>query len=117
MAQEWTRLNPNYKVVVILPARLRTNFIDELVSPCGGGRYLDKDTFDRYVDPTTREYDRKKIRAAFQKKIEQDYTVLSFEKWKMLASKASKETTLKAWTKEFTKNTLLIVDKRLWTSI
>jgi len=109
LAEEWKRLNPHYKVVVILPARLRTNFIDELVSPCGGERYLDQETFEKYINPKTREYDRKKIRAAFQRAIEKEYSIISFEKWKNVASKHPKG--LKAWTKEITKDTLIIVDE------
>ena len=91
LAEEWKRLHPEYKIVIILPARLRTNFIDELVSPCGAERYLDNETFARYIDPSTREHDRKKIRAAFQRAIDASYEILSFEKWKMGASNASKE--------------------------
>ncbi|NBS71043.1 hypothetical protein EBT31_19370, partial [bacterium] len=35
MAEEWLREDPTHKVTIILPARLKTNFLDELISPCG----------------------------------------------------------------------------------
>lgn len=108
IAEQWIQDHPDYRVIVILPARLRTNLIDELVSPCGGEKYIDKDTYDRYIDPDTSEYHKKKIRAGFVKKIEEEYTILSFEKWKLLAGRAAN---LKEWTKDMTTKTLVIVDE------
>ena len=35
IAEEYLKNNPDKSVIVILPARLKTNFIDELISPCG----------------------------------------------------------------------------------
>lgn len=105
IAEKWRKLDPSYKIVVILPARLRTNFIDELVSPCGLEMYLDADEFERYNGATEKE--RKKIRSAFMAKINDAYTILSFEKWKTI----QKNTSLKTWVKELTSKTLIIVDE------
>ena len=47
MAEEYISQNDGNQVKVILPARLRTNFIDELMSPCGMDIYISKDKVKR----------------------------------------------------------------------
>jgi hypothetical protein len=110
LAETWIEKNPQYSATVILPARLRTNFIDELVSPCGGERYLDEATFARYVDKDTSDYQKKKIRAAFVRGIEEVYDILSFEKWKRGVNK-DYGGSLKKWVTAFTKNNLIVIDE------
>jgi hypothetical protein len=82
MAEEYLATNPTHKVKVILPARLRTNFIDELMSPCAN-----------------------KLKA----KIPDQYTIMSFEKFKINAMKAKPD--IAAWLKDFSRDSLIIVDE------
>lgn len=78
VAEEFRKFNPDYKIKV----RLRTNFLDELLTPCANNIYSgDKENYD----------------------------IMSFEKWKSSSAKEPKG--LKSWCKEFTKNSLIIVDE------
>jgi len=96
------------KVTIILPARLRTNFLDELISPCGMERYMSKNTFITYHDPTTSQTKKKQIRKAFMAAIQSRYDIMSFEKFKSQAAKASN---LQDWLYSFTHNRLIIIDE------
>ena len=82
MAEEYLAMNPTHKVKVILPARLRTNFIDELMSPCAN---------------------------KLKSNIPAQYTIMSFEKFKINAVKAKPD--IGAWLKDFSRNSLIIVDE------
>lgn len=85
MCREYLAKYPKNKVQVILPARLRTNFVDELLSACGGG--LKK------------------------KDIAKKYEFYSFERLKKEAMEAVAAKKFPAWLKGFTKDRLLIVDE------
>ena len=112
IAEKYKELNPNCRVVVILPARLKTNFIDELVSPCGLEKYLSAENFATYSSSSTTQSAKKKIKAVFTKAINEHYTILSFEKWRQDIAKSCKDVgSLTSYMKEFTKNTLIIVDE------
>ena len=112
IAEKYKELNPNCRVVVILPARLKTNFIDELVSPCGLEKYLSAENFATYSSSSTTQSAKKKIKAVFTKAINEHYTILSFEKWRQDIAKSCKDVgSLTNYMKEFTKNTLIIVDE------
>ena len=78
MAEEYMRSYPLNKVKVILPARLRTNFIDELGSACANTENKKR------------------------------YEIYSFEKFKIAALKAED---IKEWMREFTSNSMIIVDE------
>lgn len=78
MAEEYMRRYPLNKVKVILPARLRTNFIDELESACANTKNKKR------------------------------YEIYSFEKFKIAAFKAKN---IKEWMREFTNNSMIIVDE------
>lgn len=106
MAEAYVRKNPNYKVTVILPARLRTNFLDELVSPCGMDRYISKDDFNLY-QTTQNDSVKKKLRSKFMKVIDSNYDIMSFEKFRKTASGQS----LKEWVTDMTQNKFIIIDE------
>ena len=107
MAIEYLETFPKNRVVVVLPARLRSNFIDELVSPCGMERFISRSDFERYHDPNVSEYAKKKIRKTFMAEIGKTFELLSFEQFR----KTAKGMRLKRWARDFTRNTLLVVDE------
>ncbi len=108
IAEQYLEMNPNARVTVILPARLRTNFFDELISPCGGENYLSKEDFKAYHDPATKTRHKAQISRAFMKAVEAKYEVMSFEKFKKIATKSP---SLRSWARDFTKDRLIIVDE------
>ena len=108
IAEQFMKLNPKKQVTVILPARLRTNFFDELVSPCGMDAYISKAEFKQYYDSKTPSSTKSSIRTKFTKAISKKYEIISIEKFRQGALKFDN---LKQWTKEFTKNKLIIIDE------
>jgi len=100
-------INQNKKIKVILPARLKTNYIDELVSPCAMNKYISKEDALLYNDPKTRVEIKERIRRKFVDKIEQKYEIMSFDKLKLDITNKKLDT----WIKEFTKDSLIIVDE------
>ncbi len=108
MAENYLHHHKNAKITVILPARLRTNYLDELISPCGMNAYISQDDFKTYYDPNTSQSKKRSIKTSFMKAIEANYEILSFEKFKLLAEKS--QDFLK-WTQDFTKDRLIIIDE------
>jgi hypothetical protein len=108
LAEEFMRQNQKNRVTIILPARLKTNFIDEFVSPCGMGAYISATDFEAYYDPLCPASRKKTIRAKFMKKISKRYEIISFNKLKTLSMST---TNMNTWIKTFTKNKMLIIDE------
>lgn len=109
MADEYLRTHPNGKIKIILPARLRTNFIDELISPCGMNKYITPEEFAVYHSSTSSERARRNIKSNFMASINKTYDIMSFDKLKIEAMKH--RTDLKSWASEFTKDSMIIVDE------
>lgn len=109
MAEEYLRTHPNNKVKVILPARLRTNFIDELISPCAMNIYISKEDYQLFYSSSTPLSIKKKIKTNFMKAISEKYEILSFERVKINAMKY--KPFLKTWAEEFSKNSMIIIDE------
>lgn len=109
MAEEYLKTYPKNKINVVLPARLKTNFLDELISPCGFGRYISNEDFIKYNDSATSDNAKKQIKSRFMKAIEEKYNIMSFEKLKNLALQRRDD--IFAWITEFTKDSMLIVDE------
>jgi hypothetical protein len=109
MAEEYLKTYPNNKINVVLPARLKTNFFDELISPCGFDKYISKEDFIMFNMSSTTAKVKKQIKSKFMKAIEEKYNIISFEKLKIIASKHSDN--IVPWIKTFTKDSMLIVDE------
>jgi len=109
MAEEYIKTHPNNKINVVLPARLKTNFFDELISPCGFDKYISKEDFIKFNSPSTPTKIKNQIKKKFMAVIESKYNIMSFEKIKLIALKHSKD--IFAWIDIFTKNSMLIVDE------
>jgi hypothetical protein len=109
MGEEYLKLYPNNKIKVILPARLRTNFIDELVSPCGMDAYISQEDFAKYHDSKTKLSQKQQIKTRFMHAIAQKYDIMSFEKFKINIKKHSHD--LLTYIQDFTKDCLIIIDE------
>ena len=106
MAEEWLSQKSTNKVTVILPARLKTNFIDELLSQCAFQKYIN-DT-DLKIFNGSDIAKKKMIKAAFTKKIEESYDIYTFEAFILLAKKSRD---LQKWVDEFTKDRFILIDE------
>lgn len=108
LAETYMDTHPEAKVTVILPARLRTNFLDELISPCGMERYISHQDFATYQASKTSAVSKARIRRKFMDAIESRYDIMSYEKFKDTAFKTKD---LKKWVSNITKDRLIIVDE------
>lgn len=109
MSEEYLKTYPNNKINVVLPARLKTNFFDELISPCGFDKYISKENFIKFNASSTSKLVKKQIKTKFMKAIELKYNIISFEKLKLTALKHSDN--IFEWIDKFTKDSMLIVDE------
>ena len=108
LAETYMDMHPEAKVLVVLPARLRTNFLDELISPCGMERYISAEEFARFQSSGVSGAVKAKLRRKFMAAIEARYQIMSYEKFK---DGAFKTKDLKKWVSEMTKDKLIIVDE------
>lgn len=112
MAEVYRRKHPGTKVTVILPARLRSNFTDELMSPVTEYAYISRTDYALISDVNTPMQKKRAIRAAFLKKIGQVYDIMSFEKMRSMALKAGLAgKSVRQWAAEFSKDRFVIVDE------
>lgn len=97
------------KALVILPARLKTNFIDELISEtCGLNRYISKEDYSMFTSPKTSSKDKDKIRERFMRNINVNYEIVSYERLrKVLLDSKDYKTTIE----KLTKNRIIIIDE------
>lgn len=109
MAEQYMNMVPAGRVKVILPARLKTNFLDELMTPCAGGTYISAEDYAKYLNQSTTAAKRKAIKAAFTKQVNKNYEIFSFEGVKSQIKKH--KSVLVNWVKEFTKDSLIIIDE------
>jgi superfamily II DNA or RNA helicase len=109
MAEEFLKLNPLNKVTIILPARLKTNMFDELISPCGFNKYISREDFILYYDSNVSSSVKKNIKKKFMTKINENYNIMSFEKFRINMMKHKKN--IVEFLRNFTKNNMIIVDE------
>lgn len=108
LAEKYTEMYPNTKVTVILPARLRTNFFDELISPCGMEKYISNEDFKAYHSNSISDNKKATIRRKFMAAIHTKYDIMSYEKFRSGAMKAPR---LDKWVADVTKDRLIIIDE------
>jgi hypothetical protein len=109
IAEKIMSVYPEKKALVILPARLKTNYIDELISSnCGFYKYISKEDLDKFLNSKTSSEEISKIRSRFEKKIEKNYSIISYEK---LRSTLVKSENIKKTIKELTNNKIIIIDE------
>ena len=98
MALKYMQRQNNGKVSVILPARLRTNFYDELFSPCVTAN-SDVPKIFGMIDTTDKK--------ALKNKLKESFEVMSIEGFR----KSANDKDLKKWARDFSKNRFIIVDE------
>jgi len=109
IAETIMKRDTKMKVLVILPARLKTNFVDELISDtCVRNIYISKKEYEAYINPETTKKDKEAIRKIFNYRIKKNYDIRSYENFRklLLDSKNIKETI-----KELTENKIVIIDE------
>jgi hypothetical protein len=109
IAEEFLKQDAKNKVTVILPARLKTNFIDGLISPCGYQKYISNEDFTLYNATDTPHKTKQKIQAEFMRKIGESYTIMSFEGFRKLMLQHKNH--IVDYIKEFVKNNMIIIDE------
>lgn len=101
--------HPEMKVLVILPARLKTNFIDELISEsCGLYKYISQDDYIKYTNKDTTKKEKNEIMKKFLKKIESNYEIISYETLRNIIMKSND---IQETFKKITKNKVIIIDE------
>jgi hypothetical protein len=97
-------------VVVILPARLKTNFADELLSACPGRfKYVTAGEAAEMASPGTSMKRKKEIARACEARYGESYTLMSFEG--LAAQARAAGASLGDWARDFTRDRLVIVDE------
>jgi DNA polymerase III delta prime subunit len=105
IAEALMKQNSKYKINVILPARLKTNYIDELILLLGK-KY--KKEYKKFIDPTTNDNDKNKMRLFFNSIIEKKFTITSYE---YIINIFKKSNDINTTLKKLTKNRILIIDE------
>lgn len=93
IAEEHMKRDSNLKVLVILPARLKSNFYNELMyfSAYGNiGEYCNQQEYSIYVATDTSKKIKKEIYNRFLEKVSEKYTIISFERFRLDTIKSRK---------------------------
>ena len=106
IAEQIMKVHPNMKTIVILPARLKTNYIDELIPiVCK----TEKKKLAIYYNTKTPDDEIKKLRLYFAKIISNNnYGIVSYE---YIINLCKKSTDLAETIKSLTKNKIIIIDE------
>jgi hypothetical protein len=105
MAEEIMKKDPNKSVVVILPARLKTNYMDELIPIICKNK---QDELDEYYNVTTTITRKNELKAIFLKKINKKYSIFSYE---YIVNQFKKSNDIKSTLKELVDNKIIIIDE------
>ena len=109
IAEAIMKKDKKMSILVILPARLKTNFIDELISEtCGFNKYISAEDFKIYTSPDVSKKLKDEIRKKFMKKISEKYEIVSYE---VLRTRLLKSLDIKRTIDEITKDRVVIVDE------
>ncbi len=85
IAETIMEINRKMKILVILPARLKTNYIDELISKtCGLNKYITDNEFTKFKNPEILENEKEEIRNKFMEKINKKYEIISYERFRKI---------------------------------
>ena len=105
IAEKIMKINSKMKAIIILPARLKTNYIDELI-PIICSKYTKE--LKQYNDPKITADIKKKLLIFFNEKISKNYSIYSYE-YVINIFKNSRN--IKKTLEELTKNRILIIDE------
>jgi hypothetical protein len=105
IAEKIMKINSKMKAIIILPARLKTNYIDELI-PIICSKYTKE--LKQYNDPNITSSDKKRLLIFFNDIISKNYLIYSYEYVINLFKNSSN---IKKTLEELTKNKILIIDE------
>ena len=105
IAEKIMKLNPKMKSIIILPARLKTNYIDELI-PIICSKYTKE--LKQYNDPKITADIKKKLLVFFNEKISKNYSIYSYE---YIINSFKKSSNINKTLEELTKDKILIIDE------
>lgn len=109
LAEDFLKLDKKNKIIIILPARLKNNFIDELITPCTNFKYFTKDDYNEYINSNTSIQKKQKLRDKFIKELNKNYKIISYERFRLDALKYSQN--ILEYLNDFSKNTMIIIDE------
>jgi len=105
MAEEMMKKDSKKSVTVILPARLKTNYLDELIPIICKDKIKE---LQEYNDIKTSETRKKKLRFLFKKIIDVKYSIYSYE---FVVNLFKKSDDIKKTLKDFINNKIIIIDE------
>ena len=105
IAEKIMKINPKMKAIIILPARLRTNYSDELI-PIICAKFVKQ--LKKYNDPKISISDKKQLLLFFDGIISKNYSIYSYE---YIINLFKKSSNINKTLEELTKNKLLIIDE------
>ena len=105
IAEKIMKINPKMKSIIILPARLKTNYIDELI-PIICSKL--KKELKKYNDPNITSQEKKELLIIFNEKISENYLIYSYE---YIINSFKKSSNINKTLEELTKNKILIIDE------
>lgn len=109
LAEDYLKINNKYKIIIILPARLKNNFYDELISPCTNFKYFTEEEYNIYNNDLTDINTKIKLKKKFISEINKNYTIISYDKFRLMCLKNSNN--ILDFIKKFTENKMIIVDE------
>ena len=109
LAEDFLKQDSKNLITVILPARLKNNFYDELISPCTNFNYFTEDDYNTFNSNLTSFDDKNKLRNKFINKINKKYNIISYDKFRLLCLKNQNNIT--DFIKNYTKNNMIIIDE------
>ena len=92
-------------VVVVMPAGLKTNFTDELMTECAENRYISPEDAKRYREGRGKD----RILAQFERNYKEKYTLYSIDKFRIEA--LANRGRIREWIVEMTADRLFIFDE------
>lgn len=108
MMLEYIKNNPGNTVKLLLPARLKTNFLDELMTKCALNQHISAEDYEIYQNTESTAATKALIHAKFMTSVNQSYQFYSFDAWK---NEAKNSDNLKSYIEQFTKNSLIVCDE------
>jgi len=109
LAEDYLKINNKYKIIIILPARLKNNFYDELISLCTNFKYFTEEEYNIYNNDLTDINTKIKLKKKFITEINKNYTIISYDKFRLMCLKNSNN--ILDFIKKFTENKMIIVDE------
>jgi len=109
LAEDYLKLNVKNRIIIILPARLKNNFYDELISPCTNYKYFSKEDYNIYSNDSVNINDKIKLKNKFINEINKKYSIISYDKFRLMCIKNSNN--ILDYLNNFSNNNMIIIDE------